>query len=580
MKNNITKGIILALATSVTLTSCNSLVKMAAKYGTVKYEVTPNPLEMHGDSIKIAVSGKYIPKWFWKKATLNVQPVLKTSTGEIIKLKPRMLVGEKVIGAPKDAQVINSKAGGSFSYQDKVGYRPDLQNCTFEVQLTGSYKAISKEFPQLKIGDGTTVTPLLLMKDEKTIMAKDELPQDQPLSYSADIHYLINDSKLRPTEIKMDDIQGLVKFFDDAATETMEGKKVVSTKQNYVIKGVSISAAASPDGELDRNNNLANERGATAKKFVMEQLKKSNIEGVDQNFNVSSIGEDWDGFKNLMQASTVPDKDMILRILSTYSDNAIREREMKNISKAYTEIADQIFPKLRKAVISVNAIAPRKTDAEIQQIANSKPDSLNVEELMYAASLVTDMNAKMTIYQNVAKFFPNDWRGHNNVGSIYMMQNKVTDALASFEKADKAKANNNVVKNNLGAAYRVTGDKDMAEKMYKEAMGAGPEVSYNMANVYVIKGEYQLAIGNYGSSQSFNAALARVLNKDNDGAMKTLDASKEAGTAMGAYLKAIIAARMNNQTMVTENLAKAISMDPSLKEKAKADKEFIKFKLD
>lgn len=576
MKNHFAKGMTLVLAASIGMTGCNSLKKMKKKYDLVTYTVTPDPLEMHGDTVRIAVSGKYPEKYFWKKATVTVNPVIKTPNGEI-PLKAKTFVGPKVKGAPTDAQVI-AKEGGSFSYNDVVAYKPEMKNATFEIKSNGGYKAKTAEFPMKKIGDATIVTPLLVQAGGKTVMAKDEMPKTVPMSFNADIHYLINASNIRPAETKAEDIAGMVKFVDDATLEMMEGKKVVGTKPMYTIKGFTINSAASPDGELDRNSNLADERGAAAKKYVMEQLKKLNIEGNDAMFQMTSVGEDWAGFKSLMEASTVPDKEMILRILSTYSDNDKREQEMKNISKAYTEISDQIFPKLRKATITVNAEKTCKTDEELSRMATTIPDSLNIEELLYAANLTKDMNTQLAIYQAAARIYPNDWRGHNNAGCVLLSQNKVNDAGAAFEKADKAKSSPGT-KNNLGVVAGLKGDWAGAEARFKEA-GSQAEAVYNLGALYIKKGDYPNAVASYGSANTFNASLAKLLNGDKEGALRTIDGGEDASTAMGYYLKAVIAARMGNQAALTENIAKAFAKDPSLKNMAKEDKEFVKFKVD
>lgn len=577
MKSFRNVGIAFAAAT-VVFSGCNSLNKMAKKYGTVQYTVTPNPLEMHGDSVKVAISGKFAPKYYWKKATVKVTPVIKSSNGSEIELKSKTFVGPKVKNAPKDAQVIQ-KSGGAFSYNDVIAYKPEMANSTLEIKANGSYKTKSKDFPQTKIADATIVTPLLAKADVKTIMAKDAMPKTQYLSYTADIHFEINKSAIRPAELKAEDIVGLLKFIADSKTDVLQDKKVINTIQNYTIKGFSLVAAASPDGELQLNSNLANERGEAAKKVIVDILKKNNIPvATNQLINVQSIGEDWDGFKKLMESSSVPDKEMILRILSTYSDNEVREREIKNISKAYTEIADQIFPKLRKAEIKVNAEKPAKSDDQLKQLVINKPDTLTIEELLYAANLLTDINQKLAAYQAASRIYPNDWRGYNNAGCILIMQNKVADAQAAFEKADQLNPKNPTIKTNLLAAAMLKGDNAKAQELYKET-GNTPEANYNMGKIYILKGRYSEAVAAYGSENTFNAALAKLLNGDKEGALKTLEGSKDATTAKGYYLKAVIAARMSNQAMVTEALAKAFEKDPSLKEKAKNDKEFMKYTI-
>lgn len=573
MKTNTLKGLSILVAASAAISGCKSL-----KLDKNSYTVTPNPLEMHGDSVVVKVEGKIPEKTFHPKAIVTFTPVIKTANGEK-ELAPVTYIGEKV----KDAKgtVIPYKTGGKINYTGGVTYAPDMKVAQLDAKLDGKIKSKSKSF-RTKIADATIVTPLLVQTDEKAILGKDQMPKVIPMSASADIHFVINQSNVRESELSQADIKALWKFIDDAEMDVMEGKKVVGSKKMYDIKGVSISAYASPDGIETKNASLASDRANSAAKALMAAFKKMKMDaGTQEGFYAkTSTPEDWEGFKQLMNESNIQDKEMILRILTTYSDVETREKEMKNISKAYTELADEIFPKLRRAKITVNGEKLAKTDEELSKMAASMPDSLDMEELLYAANLTTDMNAKLAIYNKVASRFPNDWRGYNNAGYVYLMQNKVTEAKAQFEKADKASANNPIVKNNLGVIARINGDRATAEAMYKAASGAGSEVNNNMANIYIMKGDYNAAVSNYGATKSFNAALAQLLAGNKDGALATLEASKDANTAMGQYLKAVIAARMGNTNVMTEALKNAISKDGSLKQKAKEDMEFLKYAKD
>ena len=465
-----------------------------------------------------------------------------------------------------------------MTFSGRIGYSPDIKAAQLDIKIDAKLKSKNLNL-RTKIADATIVTPLLLQADDKAIAAKDQMPGVIPMSASADILFVVNQSVVRPTELSQDDIKALWNFIDEAESDIMDGKKVVGKKNNYDIKGVSISAYASPDGIESKNATLASDRANSTAKAIMAGFKKYKMSaGTQESFyNKTSTPEDWEGFKQLMNESNITDKDMILRILSTNSDIETREQEMKNISKAYTEISDQIFPKLRRAKITINGERKPRTDEMIAKMSASAPDSLNLEELMRAGSLSTDLNIKASIYSMVISKFPEDWRGPNNLGHVYLMQNKVSDAKSQFEKADKLSANNTIIKNNLGVVARIMGDRDAAEAFYKSANGAGPEVNTNLANIYVSKGDYSSAVSNYGSVKSFNAALAQLLNGNKDEALTILEASKDAGTAMGLYLKAVIAARMGNTSVMSESLKAAISKDGSLKQMAKEDMEFLKY---
>jgi Flp pilus assembly protein TadD len=306
--------------------------------------------------------------------------------------------------------------------------------------------------------------------------------------------------------------------------------------------------------------------------------KNGQPEGQNEAFfKLVPKGEDWLGFKDLMQKSQIEDKDLILRILEMYSDLDKREQEIKNLAATYVEVADQILPQLRRSSMTLNYDKVGKSDEEISQLAKSNPAELTLEELLYAASLTQDIGAQLAIYQAAESRFPEDWRAVNNAGYCMMMQNKLRDGQKQFEKASKIK-DQAVITNNLGVCFRLNGDREKAEEMFTKALSAGSEVSYNMGIVNIQNGNYEAAVGNMASAESFNNALAKLLARDFEGALRIMDTAPEKDTAMGYYLKAIIGSRMNNLGLIKENLEAAIAADASLKAKANRDAEFVKYK--
>jgi tetratricopeptide (TPR) repeat protein len=350
----------------------------------------------------------------------------------------------------------------------------------------------------------------------------------------------------------------------------------------YEFKGASISSYASPDGEMSMNANLAEERFTSSKNAMvnMAKDKKSPLPAAQPEtfYTKQTTAEDWPGFQDLMAKSSIKDKDLILNVLRMYPDGEKREQEIKNISATYEEVARDILPQLRRSVITFNAVEYSRTDARILELARKSADSLSVEEILYAATLTTDMNEKLTFYRSAERMYPNDWRTSNNVGCILLQQNKLQDAKAQFDKAAKVSANNPVIMNNQAICMRWMGDRKGAKEMLMKAGAAGPEVNYNLGIIAVQDGKYADAVSNFGGTKDFNAALAQVLNGDLDGALRTLDASAEKESAMAYYLRAIVGARKGDAGMVTTNLSKACSKDASLKAKAAQDAEFQKFK--
>jgi Flp pilus assembly protein TadD len=352
----------------------------------------------------------------------------------------------------------------------------------------------------------------------------------------------------------------------------------------YAFKGMNVSAYASPDGELSLNTNLAENRAKEATRAMMAMFKDKKMKldtATKETFYTKvTTAEDWDGFKKAMDASSIPDKELILRVLTMYPDGETREKEIKNLAATYTEVADKILPQLRRAVLTMNADENSRTDEQISALASSTPDSLSVEEILYAATLTNDINAKLDIYKKAETKYASDWRTANNVGYSYLMQNKLNEADEAFKRADAASANNPIVKNNLGIVARWRGDRATAMQLYSAATSAGTEVNYNMGIVEILEGNYASAVSNFGSYNTFNSALAKLLSGGIDDAMSVLDQSADKDAALSFYLRAVAGARQNKVDVVTNNLKAAIQKDASFKQMATEDAEFIKFRED
>lgn len=563
---------------AIALASCKS-----TDWSKVKYEVTPNPLQYKGDSVAVSIKVSVPEKVFQTKDMVTLTPAIKWQGGEKT-LKPVSFQGEKVKNG--SGTVVKKKEGLSYTYNDVVPYQPEMKVSELGGKATIQKKKKTKDYDLPKLADATITTPLLVMNDDQAIAGKDQMPKVMPLNQEADLHFLISSDQVRGTETSQADMKAAINFIKNASSAEKKDKKgnvTQEAKKNYDVKGIKISAYASPDGETDFNANLAQDRADATQKWFMSEFKKMKNDAGQQDgfYQKTSTPEDWEGFKALMEQSTkVPDKEMILRILSTYNDNDKREQEIKNISKAYTEIRDEILPKLRRSKITVMAEKPARTDDVLKTMSTTQADSLTVEELLYAANLQADMNTKMTIYNHVVRLYPNDWRGPNNIGWIMLTQSKLDEAKSQFEKADKLNPNNPVIQNNLGVIARLKGDKKAAEAYFTAAGSAGPEVGHNLGIINILKGNYTAAVSNFGSENSFNAALAKLLAGNYDAALQTLDASKDKDSAMGYYLKAIIGARKGDASLMNNSLKSAIAKDASIKKMASEDREFIKYKDD
>ncbi|HBF88645.1 MAG TPA: hypothetical protein DDX39_08390 [Bacteroidales bacterium] len=583
MKNLSVISIIVVIA--FITSGCSGLKKMVKNAGTIQYSVTPEILQMHADSVAIGISGKFPEKFFNKKATVVITPVIKWEGGEKA-LKEVKLQGEKV----EDNNTVIKVAGGNFSYNDKIPYVDDMKISTLEVKATAAIKKKTAEFEPKKIGNGVIATPRLLLTDARAIIAKDNFQRITPEIKEADIHFAVQQANIRPGEMSQEDIKGLKNYLVE-----------VLKAENKELKGVSVSAYASPDGAEDLNAKLSENRGVIAEKFVGTEFKnvktpkftdadKAIVKEKEAKFkekaakaqdksvySTKSTAEDWDGFQKLMKSSDLQDKDLIVRVLEMYSDPVRRETEIKNIASVYPKVADKILPQLRRSMLKINVDVVGLSDEEIITLAKATPDSLTVEELLYAATLTNDNNVKLDVYKACETVYPQEWRGFNNAGCQLVKLNKIPEAKEAFAKAKELKDGEPIVMNNFGVVAFYENDYVKSEEYLNSAAGAGAEVNYNLGLLSVKKADYEGAVKYFGSDCSFNAALAILLNGDAEGASKRIDCIEDKEVAMNYYLKAVAGARTANTDLMFNNLRAAIGKSASLAGKAKTDMEFFKY---
>jgi tetratricopeptide (TPR) repeat protein len=571
MKLNHLRTIGAGISVAVLLTSCDGLGKMLKKQSDFKYTLSPSPIEMHGDSVQFSVSGKFNPKIFQKKVTLTLTPVIKYAAGGEKQLKPVTLVGEKATGS---GQKIAFSTGGSFSYSsEKFAFEPAMRNAKVVLTGEGQVKSKKKAFDPVELADGTMATSLLVRNDEKVIMAKDNFQKSYPANQSTHIYYTINQSTVRPAEMSTDEMKAINDFIAQNLSNPW-----------YQFQGISVSAYASPDGETDKNENLAKDRANSASAAMMAQFNKNKDKAITfgkskEQYVVGTTREDWEGFKAAMEQSTMADKDLILRVLTMYGDADQRRKEIKNLSKTYEELANNVLPKLRRAEISINAEKKSRTDEMLSRLAVSNPDSLSVEELLYAGTLTNDLNTLSQIYRAAEKQYGSDWRTSNNLGCVLVAQNKLSEAAEAFQRAAKAAPSEAAVSNNLGVIESRNGNRAAAIELYKKA-GAASETKYNMGIIEVRQGKYADAVTSFGSYNGHNKALAQLLSGNAGQVKETIGASAEKDAAYSFYLKAVAAARQGNSPDAITNLKAAIEKDNSYKAYAKDDVEFLKMRTD
>lgn len=528
------------------------------------FKCNPNPLEVKGGKIDATVTGTFPVKYFNKNAVVTVTPVLKYE-GKEVKGTPVVYQGEKVKGNDK---TIAFKTGGNLSLKTSFNYVPEMAKSELYLEFSVVQKKKTYQIPSVKVADGVIATSQLVSTNSSElngVIIPDKFQRVIQQKQEADILFLIQQAKLRKSETNSADMVSLTKKI-----------KEVKESTNQQVTGFDLSAYASPDGPLKLNTNLAENREKVTQDFMNKEMKKMKTSvKLDSKFTP----EDWAGFQALMEKSNIQDKQLILRVLTMYTDPEERNRQIKNISTAFKQIADEILPQLRRSKLKLTIDVTGKSDAEITKLANEDASKLSVEELLFAATLTTDLGQKDAIYQKVTELYPTDARGFNNLGVIKFQQGNTDDAARYFEKAREIDPTSVDVNYNEGMVSLAKGDLAKSEEYFGKAAGTTGNVGEGLGSIYIIKGDYSKAKNYFGSTASNNAALLQILNADYSGARTTLAAVAQPN-AMTSYLGAIIGARTNDRDAVYSNLKNAIKLDGSLAPKAAKDIEFSKFATD
>jgi len=558
MKKGFSSVVVALTAVTLLFQGCAGLGSMQKHMEELNFKVEPSPLEVHGDSVKVTITGKFPEKYFAKSVSAEATPAIVWNGGEAT-FKVKEFKGEKATG---NGEVIPFKTGKSFSYTATVPYSAGMESSKLELRIKGAKGSKTASFPAVEIAKGVITTPYLMKSDDKVATSADKLVRSTDKTMEAVINFDLNSFVLKPTEMKDADIVQL---------QTM--LTAISTNPKMVVTEIELQSYASPEGEIFSNDSLAVNRARVGTKVVNTVLKNAKLDVLySKLIKENPNGEDWEGFRAAMEKSSITDRDIIVRILQRTTDLMERKTEIKNISKTYTEIQDLIFPSLRRCAIIVHYTENGYTDAELISLGKSNPTVLKYEELMKAASLIEDVNVKASIYKEAETKANGDYRASNNLGVVYFGMNKSSEAAKQFEKAYGMKKNAET-SNNHGVAVRLSGDRKGAMKLFNESGSA--ESKYNKGLILIANGDYAGAVSTMKDAKTFNTALAKMLGGDNTGAKSDLDASGDK-SALADYLRAIICARSKDTAGQASNLSSAIAKDGSLGEKSKTDLEFSK----
>ena len=537
------------------LSSCGKMGELSSDYFTTNPEV----LEAIGGKVPVTINGKFPEKYMKKKATVEVTPVLRWKGGEA-KGQPAVFQGEKVEG---NGQTISYKVGGSYTMKASFDYVPEMANSELYLDFKITKGKKTYTIPSVKIADGVIATSELpTAASSNASYANDAFQRIIKDAQTANIMFLIQQANLRNSELNSDDMKEFHKKVAEINADT----------KNYKLNNIEISAYASPDGGVELNTGLAENRENNTEKYMQRQLKKGKI---DANLDAKYTAQDWEGFQELVSKSNLQDKDLILRVLSMYQDPEQRETEIKNISSVYKPLADEILPQLRRARLTANYDIIGRSDDEINEAFNTDAKVLSVEELLYAATLTNDNARKEAIFTKTTQLYPNDFRAYNNLGELAFAAGDAAKAESYFKQAASKNANAPEVNANLGLCELVKGNVAAAESYLGKATGANA-ANEALGNLYIKQGQYDRAVNAFGDAKTNSAAQAQILAKDYNKAKATLSAIKNPD-AMTDYLMAIVGARTNNASLVSSSIKSAIAKDASMAQRAANDREFAKF---
>lgn len=549
----------LVLGGALMLTGCGKkLNQFQADY----FSVNPNPLEVVGENVPASVTGRVPAEFFLKNAEVTVTPYLSYNSTEVAS-EAFTFQGEKVRG---NNPVVSYDNGGTLTIPVMYKYVPEMANS--ELYLDFNVKQGSKQYvlPRVKVATGVIATATFANAGKVTpAIANDKFQRIINEKYSADIKFLVNQANIRDGELRSNAMKEL-------------NKEILRTKEDStrVIDELNIKSYASPEGGIDINTRLAENREKNTTKYLENKLKKDKITEFNE-ITAEFTAEDWEGFQQLVAASDIQDKDLILSVLSMYKDPEQREKEIRNLSSVFEQLADEILPQLRYSRITASINVIGKSDEEIKNLYKSNPRALSVDELLYCATLFDSNVDKMQVYNTAVEIYPEDYRSYNNLGMCQFMDEDYEAAKACFSEAANMAPEAVEPQMNLGLVALVDKKYSEANQYFGAAAGA-ENLDEAMGVYYLLKGDNNAAVRAFGDSKNNNAAVAQILTKDYSKAKATLSAINNPD-ATTYYLMAVLGARTNNERMVTTNLRQAIKLDGSLAEKARKDLEFANCNL-
>ena len=559
-KNIFTSVLTLSLGAIVSVSCSSKLGNLTAD----NFKVTPTPLELQGTQVPVTVYGTFPEKFMKKKAVVTVSPELRYANGKVLRGQSSTFQGEKVLG---NGQTVNYKLGGQFTMRDAFNYTDEMHKSDLYLNFNAKVGKKTVQVPAVKVGYGIVATAGLYKKALEQgggIIAPDSFQYIVKKKQEAGIKFLINQAQLRKSELKNNSVKEFIKLL----------KNISADAEKYNFSDVEVLAYASPDGGEKFNTELANKRQRESQKYVEEQLKKSKL---TNNVTGEYTAQDWEGFQELVSASNIQDKELILNVLSMYKDPQEREEQIRNLSLGFQELAQEILPQLRRARMIINYEIVGRSDEKIAALYASTPDSLSADEILYHATHCKSIDQKEEAYKKCAQLYPNDYRAFNNVAAMEFAKGNLDATRLWVKRALAVNPNAGEAQSNLALAALKQGKLQEAEG-YMAKAGNSNDLNRVQGAVNFVKGNYKKAAVDYKDVNNNMAALAQIMAKDYSAARATFNQIGENGDALTNYLHAVLSAREGNKFASKSNLDDAIEKDPSLKQYAEDDLEFANIK--
>lgn len=535
-------GAVLAFA------SCNRMTpeQMAAKADQVEIKCTPEVLKLVNGKIPADITVTYPKGYFYPEVVLTVVPVLVYEGGEV-EGQPWVYQGEKV----KENNKLVKTTGGTVKEKAVFDFKDGMQVSHLEIRATAFYSGNTLNFPVRKVADGVITTGQFAQLDGFCSYKADNYQDILHKTAEGKIMYKVNSSEIGSKQLKSESIED----YQDAIEN-------IKNDDRYTIKGTQIVSYASPEGGKDFNDKLSGKRSDAAQKAWDKVGKGMEAESLE----VKSIGQDWEGFQEAVAKSDIPDKDLILRVLSMYSDPAVRESEIKNLSQIYTELKADVFPELRRSRFITNLDFRNYSLEDLEELSRQKIYMLDEEGLLKLASATDNYARKEFIYNFAFEKFGSKRAGYNLAVQAYKAGK--SGAAETYLNRLNDEEDPEVI-NMRGLIEMDRGNWYKAEDLFEKA--ATPESKSNIGVVNMLQGNYAKAASVLEDGDP-NKAVACLMNGDVDGAARAI----KSDDANSDYLRAVIAARRGNKEEAARYIASAASKDPSLAARAKSDVEFSK----